>query len=167
MAFDKNTKGQKGLTRLQKNDFRLFSEDEILNYNMSPAWKDIVLYVSRKNSFGTMPTMSDIKVNNDLSDPRKALKALEENFMLFDVTVPELINFYEIEPVSRKDCLPNNLSWLWPYMKKMSTKTNGKSWNDRKQNPRRPNYPIYFVANVKDSQGVPCYAPLGLHVKNK
>ena len=164
-SYSKDTKGQICLERLRSGGFKLFSEEEVLSYNMSPTCKEMVLYVAKMNSFKSVPPRTELRTKFKIGNPDHAFKETEENGMVFDFTMPELLNFYEIDPTRRKDCIPKELSWIRPYISKMSTKSNGKSWNDRKQTPRQPGYPAYFVANVKDKNGMPCYMPLSLTCK--
>jgi hypothetical protein len=163
-------KGQDNLRKLQSGDFRLFSEEEIKCSKLYSAYAEIPIYVAKMNSFKAIPSSPEIKKRFGLGLNTNAMRYLEEREILFDITIPDILKFYDIKPSSRASCLPAGFEWLRHYLQATSihacrSRGGAHSWEEKKMNPRGSVYERHFIANLKDKDGLPCYAPLNLHIK--
>jgi hypothetical protein len=168
VSYVENQRGQENLRRLRDGDFTLWNKEEIENLPISPISKDISFYTARMNSFKCIPSTLEIKKKYKLGVNTNLIRLLTEREILVDITIPDILKFYNINPSPRRDCFPENLKWLRVYVERKNTcRSRGAtfSWKEKKENPRAPVFSRHYVVNLVDEKGLPYYLPLGLHVK--
>jgi hypothetical protein len=161
------TEGIIALRRLQNNDFKLWSREEIESSNLSNKSKEILFYVAKQNSFRKIPSQKEIRQKFKIYDYYSLL--LRKREMLFGVTIPEIVRFYGLDHNIRcgRFDLPSHLEWLEEYLKEISSGNRGSKlpWHEKIKSARSPTYNRHLVAILKDKNELPCYLPLGFHIK--
>lgn len=168
------TKGCAALRKLQNNEFKIWTKEEIRNSNIGDTSKEILFYIAKHNSFRAIPSSMEIKKKFNLPTNHIVFRPICYEEMAFSVTIPEIVRHYGTEYLGKHMSHfspPDHLKWLKLYLEEPS-KDRGKgkggalSWDEkiRPENVRSTVYPIYWVALLKHENDKPCYEPLGLHI---
>lgn len=88
-----------------------------------------------------------------------SIEYLKKYVLMIDVTIPELLNVFEIHK-GRRPNLPQQLDYATYYDLSRMRQRSGRShvnWHERKQNPRSLHYPRYYIALVSEN-GIPVFS---------
>ena len=169
MVNPERTKGFISLEKLQNNEFKLWTVGEIKKLGLGKRTVKVPLYIADQNKIKEIPSRKEISKKFKFSDGYRGFFKLEKRGIIISFTIPDLTVFYELDQKKYPFVLPDNLSWLEDHLsnqrKYYGSRT--KSRVRKKENPGASRYPRHYVANIKDENGLPCYLPLNLHIKNK
>lgn len=112
------------------------------------------------NKKGLFPKMKSLKKLIGCSNAglQGCIRYLKKYVLVVDVTIPELLNIFEIRRGTVLH-LPPQLDCATSYgLSNMRTGKRGgiMSWDERKQNPRAPNFSHYLIALISEN-GLPVF----------
>jgi len=164
----KETEGIIGIRKLQNGEYRLWNEEEVQSSDLLESSKRILYFIGKKNSWRKVPWQKDISrdVGYASHNINLSLRVLKEKEMVFSLTMYEFIKFYGLEYLDyRCGCYhpPEHLSWSKHHLDRLGSRTSRTmALHERLKSPRKGR--VYWIAML-EIDGMPCYAPLGLHIK--
>ena len=126
--------------RLQNNDYKLWTFDEIMKEELTNNEKKVAKYIALQNFHNRLPSIPKIFKNfglNSGGDGYGTINSLEKKEIVIKFTIPELVEFYNIGRNPGKFFFPENLEWIKMYTKKMrGGKGSASCWNKKFKNSR-------------------------------
>ncbi|MEM7825876.1 MAG: hypothetical protein QW412_03400 [Candidatus Aenigmatarchaeota archaeon] len=130
---------------------------EIEKMNLKNRKEEFLSLIIENNKKCILPKTSDFKFFPELYE---SLKNLKNRGLIFDVTIPELLNFFN-EIKNYKPHLPEKLNYATGFeIEKMRGRYGScKSWTEKMENPRAPYYKRFYIALVCE-KGVPVFVQI-------
>jgi hypothetical protein len=94
---DGETEGIVSLRKLQRNDYKIWSKEEVEDSDLPNMVKEILYFIARENNFKRIPQQRDIRRRFHLPGSDKRIYLLKEREMAFSITLVEICRFYGLK----------------------------------------------------------------------